>query len=80
MSRPLVPIPIYTAASLGFVSLVSAMNPAARWGHQAVYVPSQQAMYVVGGQTQQSTSQITNEVLILSVRHSLRLSIDLTGS
>lgn len=41
--------------------------PVGRWGHQAVYVPTQQAMYIVGGQVATSGSQITNDVLVLSV-------------
>ena len=54
--------------------LALAMTPAARWGHQAVFVPSQQAMYVVGGEVAESGSQITNEVLVLSVRSQSILS------
>jgi hypothetical protein len=42
-------------------------SPAGRWGHQAVYVPTQQAMYIVGGQVATSGSQITNDVLVLPV-------------
>lgn len=40
---------------------------AGRWGHQAVYVPSQQTMYVVGGQVVSSGSKVTNDVLVLPV-------------
>lgn len=48
-------------------TLASAFTPAARWGHHAVYVPSEKAMYVVGGQVQTPGTQVTNEVLILPV-------------
>ncbi|WVQ75009.1 hypothetical protein IAR50_004617 [Cryptococcus sp. DSM 104548] len=59
-----------TAAAVvasAMISLPRAVGatPAARWGHQAVYVKSQQAMYIVGGEVSASSSQITNEVLIL---------------
>jgi hypothetical protein len=54
-------------AVLASVPLAAAGTPAARWGHQAVYVPSQQAMYVVGGQVQSTDTQVTNEVLVLPV-------------
>jgi hypothetical protein len=54
--------------SLSFSApLAAALNPAARWGHQAVYVPSESAMYVIGGQVQTPGTQITNEVLVLPV-------------
>lgn len=55
------------SAVLASVPLAAAGTPAARWGHQAVYVPSQQAMYVVGGQVQSTDTQVTNEVLVLPV-------------
>jgi len=41
---------------------------AARWGHQALYVDSLQAMYIIGGEVQSSGTQVTNEVLVLPVR------------
>jgi hypothetical protein len=44
-----------------------AITPSPRWGHQAAYVPSQQAMYIIGGEILSSGTQITNEVLILPV-------------
>ena len=44
-----------------------ASTPAARWGHGAVWLGSQNAMYVVGGQVDGSGTQVTNEVLVLSV-------------
>ena len=47
--------------------LALAAAPNARWGHQAVYVPSKKAMYVVGGEVVSSGTQITNDVLVLSV-------------
>jgi hypothetical protein len=53
--------------ALILVPLTAAGTPAARWGHQAVYVPSKQAMYVVGGQVSSSDTQVTNEVLVLPV-------------
>ncbi|TYJ57775.1 hypothetical protein B9479_001385 [Cryptococcus floricola] len=55
------------AASAAMISLPRAVgaSPAARWGHQAVYVKSQKAMYILGGEVSASGSQITNEVLIL---------------
>jgi hypothetical protein len=56
-----------SASALTSVPLAAAGTPAARWGHQAVYVPSQQAMYVVGGQVQSTDTQVTNEVLVLPV-------------
>lgn len=57
------------ALLLSTLPLAFAGAPAARWGHQAVYVASQQSMYVVGGEVEASGAQITNEVLILPVRH-----------
>jgi hypothetical protein len=47
--------------------LALAVTPAPRWGHQAVYVPSQQTMYVVGGEVEAFGTQVTNEVLVLPV-------------
>ncbi|ORY34814.1 hypothetical protein BCR39DRAFT_514933 [Naematelia encephala] len=47
-----------------------AVTPAARWGHQAVYVKSKQAMYVVGGQVSNTGTEITNEVLVLPLNAS----------
>jgi len=46
-----------------------------RWGHKAVYVPSCQSVYIVGGQVSgrsgsgsgSSGLEITNEVLMLNV-------------
>ncbi|WVQ79321.1 hypothetical protein IAT38_001418 [Cryptococcus sp. DSM 104549] len=57
------------AATAAAASLPRALasTPAARWGHQAVYVKSKQAVYVVGGEVSSSDSEITNEVLILSL-------------
>ncbi|EIW71599.1 hypothetical protein TREMEDRAFT_37960 [Tremella mesenterica DSM 1558] len=52
------------------LKLVFAADPVARWGHQAVYLPSQNAMWVVGGEVQGSGTQITNEVLILPLNQS----------
>ncbi|KAI9639047.1 uncharacterized protein MKK02DRAFT_21711 [Dioszegia hungarica] len=51
-------------ALLPLLPLISAWSPAARWGHDAVYVPSQDAMYVVGGQVLSPGVQVTNDVLI----------------
>ncbi|OCF34310.1 hypothetical protein I316_03824 [Kwoniella heveanensis BCC8398] len=56
---------LYAIALAAGMPVVLAMTPAARWGHQAVYVKSKQAMYVVGGEVPTSSSEITNEVLIL---------------
>ena len=42
-------------------------STAGRWGHQAVYLPSQQSMYIVGGEIMDSIAQVTNDVLILDV-------------
>ena len=51
-----------------FVSaLPIVLGATGRWGHQAVYVPSQQAVYVIGGQVQSSGSKVTNDVLVLPV-------------
>ncbi|WWD20222.1 hypothetical protein CI109_104698 [Kwoniella shandongensis] len=60
------------AAIVGLATLPGAlaMTPAARWGHQAVYVKSKQAMYVVGGEVISSHTEITNEVLILPLNTS----------
>lgn len=61
--------------------LAFAASPVGRWGHQAVYVPSQQAMYVVGGQVSSSGSKITNDVLVLPVSvEGLRSRVTLTRS
>lgn len=49
--------------------LVWASTPTGRWGHQAVYVPSQQAMYIIGGQVVSSGAEVTNDVLVLPVSH-----------
>lgn len=54
-------------ALLPLLPLISAWSPAARWGHDAVYVPSQDAMYVVGGQVLSPGVQVTNDVLIYPV-------------
>lgn len=48
-----------------------AASPAARWGHQAMYVDSAQAMYVVGGEV--ASGAITNEVIVLPVSPSRRV-------
>jgi hypothetical protein len=56
-----------TLALTPFAPLALGLQPTPRWGHQAVYVPSEHAMYVVGGQVQTPGTQITNEVLILPV-------------
>lgn len=55
------------AAALAALPRTLASTPAARWGHQGVYVKSKKAMYIVGGETSASDYQITNEVLVLSV-------------
>lgn len=55
------------AAALAALPRILASTPAARWGHQAVYVESKKAIYIVGGETSASDYQITNEVLVLSV-------------
>lgn len=59
---------IASSAALGLTVMplaVRAMTPSGRYGHEAVYVPSQQAMYVVGGEVDTSGAKITNEVLVL---------------
>jgi hypothetical protein len=43
-------------------------NPAARWGHQAVYVNSSNEMYIVGGASTKDVTEVTNDVYILQVR------------
>lgn len=48
-----------------------AANPAARWGHQAAFVDSNNNMYIVGGALSENNAQITNDVYILSVSHQL---------
>lgn len=53
--------------ALSLLPLALGGQPTARWGHQAVYVPSENAMYVIGGQVQTPGTQITNEVLVLPV-------------
>ncbi|WVQ95961.1 hypothetical protein IAU59_003060 [Kwoniella sp. CBS 9459] len=58
-------IALYAIALASGMPVTLAMTPAARWGHQAVYVKAKQAMYVVGGEVPTSSSEITNEVLIL---------------
>ncbi|OXG41526.1 hypothetical protein C359_02932 [Cryptococcus neoformans Bt120] len=52
-------------AALAALPRAFASLPAARWGHQGVYVKSKKAMYIVGGETSASGYQITNEVLVL---------------
>ncbi|KAK4688720.1 hypothetical protein P7C73_g1371, partial [Tremellales sp. Uapishka_1] len=47
-----------------------ALTPAARWGQQAIYVDSLKAMYVIGGETAATETQITNEVLVLPLNTS----------
>lgn len=54
-------------STLTLVPVALGLNPAGRWGHQAVYVPSQAAMYVVGGQVSTTNFQITNDVLVFPV-------------
>ncbi|WVF68410.1 hypothetical protein IAT40_003175 [Kwoniella sp. CBS 6097] len=61
---------LYAIALATGMPMALAMTPAARWGHQAVYVKSKQAMYVVGGEVPTSSSEITNEVLILPLNSS----------
>ncbi|TXT12817.1 hypothetical protein VHUM_01218 [Vanrija humicola] len=52
-------------------SLPSVQATAAgRWGHQAVFVPSQNSIYVVGGEVSGSGTQITNDVLVLPLNSS----------
>ncbi|KAK6908539.1 hypothetical protein I203_102541 [Kwoniella mangroviensis CBS 8507] len=63
-------IPAAYAIALASIPGVWAITPSARWGHQAVYVKSKQAMYVVGGEVPTSGSQITNEVLVLNLNSS----------
>jgi len=67
------------AVLISSLPLAFAMTPAARWGHQAVYVSSQQAMYVVGGEVESQGTQITNEVLVLSVSFLLFVKLSLTS-
>lgn len=55
------------SSTMALAPAVLGLTPAGRWGHQAVYVPSQAAMYVVGGQVSASNNQITNDVLVLPV-------------
>ena len=52
---------------LSAVPAAFALSPVPRWGQQAVYVPSQQSLYVVGGEVSSGSLQITNEVLTLNV-------------
>jgi hypothetical protein len=54
-------------ALLPLLPAIFAFSPAARWGHDAVYVPSQNAMYVIGGQVLSPGVQVTNDVLIYAV-------------
>ena len=56
-----------TLALIPFAPTALGLQPTARWGHQAVYVPSEKAMYIIGGQVQTPGTQITNEVLVLPV-------------
>ncbi|WRT69614.1 uncharacterized protein IL334_006603 [Kwoniella shivajii] len=65
MNRKIALTPAAYAAILASIPGVLSITPAARWGHQAVYVKSKQAMYIVGGEVPTSGSQITNEVLVL---------------
>ncbi|WOO84148.1 uncharacterized protein LOC62_05G007669 [Vanrija pseudolonga] len=52
-------------------SLPSVQATAAgRWGHQAVFVPSQNSIYVVGGEVAGTGTQITNDVLVLPLNSS----------
>jgi hypothetical protein len=60
-------------STLTLVPVALGLNPAGRWGHQAVYVPSQAAMYVVGGQVSTTNFQITNDVLVFPVCQSQHL-------
>ncbi|KAK8849597.1 hypothetical protein IAR55_004932 [Kwoniella newhampshirensis] len=61
---------VATVAGLAALPSALAVTPAARWGHQAVYVKSKQAMYVVGGEVISSHTEITNEVLVLPLNTS----------
>jgi hypothetical protein len=54
-------------ALLPLLPAIQAWSPAARWGHEAIYVKSQDAMYVIGGQVQSPGTQVTNDVLIYPV-------------
>ncbi|WVW87011.1 hypothetical protein I302_109067 [Kwoniella bestiolae CBS 10118] len=63
-------MPAAYAIVLASLPGVWAITPTARWGHQAVYVKSKKAMYVVGGEVPTSGSQITNEVLVLDLNSS----------
>lgn len=57
------------------VPVAFGLTPAGRWGHQAVYVPSKAAMYIVGGQVSTSNNQITNDVLVMPVSKTTKLWI-----
>jgi hypothetical protein len=49
-----------------------------RWGHKAVYVPTTNMVYVVGGEVSDrsgSPLEITNEVLQLNVSNATTLSL-----
>lgn len=48
-------------------SAQAAETPSARWGHQAAFIESSNSMYVVGGASSSSVTQVTNDVYILSV-------------
>ncbi|WWC92728.1 uncharacterized protein L201_007687 [Kwoniella dendrophila CBS 6074] len=63
-------MPAAYAVALATIPGVLALTPTARWGHQAVYVKSKQSMYIVGGEVPTSGSQITNDVLVLSLNSS----------
>ncbi|WWC65729.1 uncharacterized protein I303_108351 [Kwoniella dejecticola CBS 10117] len=63
-------MPAACAAVLAALPGVMGLTPAARWGHQAVYVKSKQSMYIVGGEVPTSGSQITNDVLVLPLNSS----------
>jgi hypothetical protein len=54
-------------STLTLAPVALGLSPAGRWGHQAVYVPSQAAMYIVGGQVSTTNFQITNDVLVYPV-------------
>jgi len=54
-------------STLTLAPIALGLSPAGRWGHQAVYVPSQAAMYIVGGQVSTTNFQITNDVLVYPV-------------
>lgn len=54
-------------ALLPLLPAALAWTPAARWGHEAVYVKSQDSMYIIGGQVQTPGTQVTNDVLMLPV-------------